>query len=477
MDLWNHGLMFFLSGSYEAAIKCFDAFLKQNPNDTHTLHSKGWALVRLGQHEDAAKCFVKSEKDILSTFLRLVNPDIDKSIEEKRQLAPFLDIMLKEDKFFQSIVKNIQGDIEPYQKAYIKSMLIISLLYVNFKDGEFVAHYTNEKLAEILFLKDSPLRLSLITTSNDPKEGQSLLDYFYLKDGLPIEQTKTIETEFGAFATSFTFNLDHLNQFRLYGRSSDNIEAGGMSFVANQFFFNTTRPNNSNSHESIVEQRSKGGGYYFDKSNKLSRDMIFEDNSKLSLFRCLYIDPDTGFVSSIGQREEYSFYQNEEDKNNLREHQYRLNRILKEIRIEIEELKRTVENLDSEIVSQLLLSLRYLTKHVSFKEEQECRIITVKPLSKAKICPYSGKMYFDYLGMREYIEKIILGAKCFKEQEKIKRDFTDKCLKIVEKVCPNEKNKFVEEINMMFSNKEIEFRNTMEEIGIKKVERSRWLFA
>jgi hypothetical protein len=444
------------------------------------LHSKGWSLVKLDRYEEAAKCFAKSEKDILSTFLSLVNPDIDKSVEEKKNLAPFLDIMLKEDKFFQSIVKNIQGNIEPYQMVYIKSMLVISLLYVNFKDGEFVAHYTNEKLAEILFLKDSPLRLSLITTSNDPKEGQSLLDYFYLKNGLSIEQTKTIEAEFGAFATSFTFNLDHLNQFRLYGKSSDNIEAGGMSFVTNHFFFNTSKPNTSNSHEAIIEQRSKEDGYYFDKSNKLSKDLSFEDNLKLSLFRCIYIDPDTGFVSSIGQREEYTFYQNEEDKSNLSEHQYRLNRILEEIRIQLKELKKDIENLDPEIVSQLLLSLRYLTKHVSFKEEQECRIIIVKPLSKAKVCPYSSKRYFDYLGMKEYVEKIILGTNCFKEQEKIKRDFTGKCLGIVDKVCPNEKNKFLEEIDKMFAykaNAESEFRNAMKDVGITSIERSRWLFA
>ena len=163
---------------------------------------------------------------------------------------------------------------------------------------------------------------------------------------------------------------------------------------------------------------------------------------------------------------------------------------MEEVTHQLEELKKDVENLDPEIVNQLLLSLRYLIKDVSFKEEQECRIITVKLRSESNKCPYTGKRYFDYLKMNknkneneyvenEYVEKVILGANCFKEQPQIKKDFSDKCLKIVDEICPDKKKMFVDEIDNLFTydnEAEAKFRNELKDKEIKNIENSKWSF-
>jgi tetratricopeptide (TPR) repeat protein len=415
-NLWARGASCLSKGAYEEALKCFDVCLKKDGDDTFARQNKEKTLVKMGRYADAAQCFADWEPDILSAFISLTSHDIDTEIEEKRQLAPFLGIMLKNDEYFTSIKKNIRGDIDTYQKIYIKSLLIISLLYIDFRSEDMVAHYTTETTAQAL-VKDSPMRLSLITASNDEKEGQSLLDYFSNGIAPPEEQTKIIETQFGAFATSFTFNPDHHFQFCRYGKSSGGIKKGGVSLVVKSSYFNTINPDNSNFYTSILDRRKKESGLFLDKpyQNKV------DDAPKLPLFRCIYINPQEGLVSSLGQKEESSFYKNEKTK--FDDYQHRINRILEEVRYQLEAIKKDIINMDFKIISQLLLALRYLTKDKDFQQEQECRIIEVKSLSKANYCEKAHKKYFDYLSIREYLEKIILGSKFCKNPPKAKNGF------------------------------------------------------
>jgi len=403
-NLWTRGASCLSKGAYENALKCFDACLKQDAGDTFAMQNKGKTLVKMGRYAEAAQCFAGSEPDILSAFISLTSHDIDTEIEEKRQLAPFLDIMLKTDEYFTSIAKNIQGDLDTYKKIYIKSILIISLLYINFRSEEVVAHYTTEKTAQSL-VNNSPMRLSLITASNDSKEGQSLLDYFSNGKELPEEQTKIIEPQFEAFATSFTFNPAHHYQFCHYGKSSGGIEEGGVSLVVKSSYFNTINPDDSNFYTSILDRRKKESGLFLDQPYQNKAD----DTPKLPLFRCIYINPKEGLVSSLGQKEESSFNGNEETQ--FADYQPRINRILEEVRYQLEAIKQDIINMDFKIISQLLLALRYLTKDENFQPEQECRIIEVKLSSKARYCNIAHKKYFGYLLIREYLEKIILGSK------------------------------------------------------------------
>ncbi|MCL2744979.1 MAG: hypothetical protein FWE67_14130, partial [Planctomycetaceae bacterium] len=79
-------------------------------------------------------------------------------------------------------------------------------------------------------------------------------------------------------------------------------------------------------------------------------------------------------------------------------------------------LKKSIidNNLDSAIVGRLLINLRYLTKHVAFKEEQECRIVKIHSFEdqdKIKVSEDFNRMYLEYLKIPEYVEKIYFGPR------------------------------------------------------------------
>jgi hypothetical protein len=64
----------------------------------------------------------------------------------------------------------------------------------------------------------------------------------------------------------------------------------------------------------------------------------------------------------------------------------------------------------------LLINLRYLTKDVAFKEEQECRIVKILPLSSddVKLNEDYKQMYIEYIDIfhdNHYISNVIFGPK------------------------------------------------------------------
>ena len=77
----------------------------------------------------------------------------------------------------------------------------------------------------------SAFRLSTINGVNDPTEGIVLGD-FWRKQGI-LENIHISTTT--TFISCFTFNHDSLNQFRLYGKES-NQEATGVSLVFKKVF-------------------------------------------------------------------------------------------------------------------------------------------------------------------------------------------------------------------------------------------------
>jgi len=234
------------------------------------------------------------------------------------------------------------------------------------------------------------------TSSDDTKEGQTLLDYFYK------EERESVEEKYGAFVTCFTFNVEHFNHFRLYGKTN-NIEHTGASIILKSDFFQTVPPK---LEINITPQKNNS-----------------PENKKLSLFRCVYVDPRTGFVASIGQREEYDFHYDNNymddifgyadpegrtgEEKRSEAYKNKMEAILKEIRNQFKELKDLSKNLDPEAVNNLLLFLRYLTKDVQFKEEQECRIIKISHRD-AKIDDRNRK-HLNYFAISDYIKDIVLG--------------------------------------------------------------------
>jgi hypothetical protein len=72
-------------------------------------------------------------------------------------------------------------------------------------------------------------------------------------------------------------------------------------------------------------------------------------------------------------------------------------------------------------VSELLVVLRYLVKHVAFKEEQECRIINVERLQSEKVKLVHECVFVEYLKMNsQNVDSVVCGPST--DQYKIFRD-------------------------------------------------------
>jgi tetratricopeptide (TPR) repeat protein len=362
----------------------------------------------------------KLKKDILGICIMFSEKNMKEIIKNVEIFFPLLDPELKTDdsSFFEKTTKGITDteELKKYKKAYILSILIISQLHVNNKNEKSVAYYTNKTTLQKMLLNDNAFRLNAINYSNDPTEGQVLVDYLFERGKYP---SKEFNSGYGAFAGCFTFNYDSLNQFRLYGKEG-NIEGTGLSLVFKTTFF-------SREAKMAVKQTT-----FFGREEKMvvKQENISAEDKLQALFRCIYIDPETRRVETVGRKEKYLFYHEKNDResdkdteNIINEYNSYITDIIESVEKEMEELKKIVKNLKPEIIGPLLINLRYLTKHIAFKEEQECRIIKIHPMSDTetvKINPDPEpegniqidkikQMYIEYQKIIGYIEKIYFG--------------------------------------------------------------------
>ena len=448
-DAWNNkGLTLYYLDKYEEAIVCYDKAIEINPNFEYAWNNKGATLEFLNKYKEAIVCYEKAieinPKDILyrnnhiNSLIALKEYKAAARSYKEGELGDVLGFMvrlkdeseenirkailhiLEEEDFFNQIVPKGTAKRDKYKNLYYTSLYIISLLHVTRESEKPVAHYTSKKALEcFLFpkedkdskedpkpLKYSTFRFFSVTTSNDPKEGLTLLDSLWRDKQEKDCFSRFIQDEkYRAFAGCFTFNDERLNQFRLYGKDSGK-EATGVSMALSQDFFS------SNIKQSTPLSFSE------DKKEKK------EEEEKHPLFRCIYIDPNTGYIVSIGQKEEYSFYRNNEE-DDLTGYKTYIEDILGKVRENIEKLKEDIQKLkediekediekdkrEKEIVGKLLINLRYLTKHVAFKEEQECRVIRIEPIDKGDIHIEGDRLYIDYLPIYKYVEKICFAPK------------------------------------------------------------------
>ena len=268
-----------------------------------------------------------------------------------------------------------------------------------------MAHYCTKAASQKMLFKGklpvvSKFRLNAINYSNDPTEGKTLLDYLFDKKYLAKEE---VNVRYRAFAGCFTFNYNSLNQFRLYGKENDK-EGTGLSLVFGDSFF------------------SKVPRLPLTKTIMLSDQLkaaMAEEQEKHTLFRCIYIDPESDRVETVGQKDTYLFYR-ENQKNGqkyteaeVRKYHEQIECVVSDVRKMMAELKKLAQALIPEIVEQLLVNLRYLTKHIAFKEEQECRIIKIHSLvdTKIQVSEDFKQMYVEYQEIPRHIKRIYFAPK------------------------------------------------------------------
>ena len=312
-----------------------------------------------------------------------------------------------------------------------------------------VAHYSRPSTAFKLFGDEknnenpSNFRLSTIRGVNDPTEGLVLNDYWD-QQGIP----ETIHTnDTATFISCFTFNHDNLNQFRLYGKENGR-EATGVSLVFNKEFFSDQSDNLEFIAGPSTEPSSKPEQIKPNKTRKTENDNKKELIGKSTLYRCIYLDPETWYWT-LAQRDKSTFYRENKKaakdqwneysteisgikgsvKNCLFDDNNSVLSMLKSISEELEESNAPEESHTYSIEEKqkileairfILLPLQYLVKHIAFQEEQECRIMYTTHLHDEKIHHdwKTQEMYVEYEEpVLPHIDKIYLSPGSAKYQD------------------------------------------------------------
>jgi tetratricopeptide (TPR) repeat protein len=352
---------------YSDAIK---KAISENKDGKEAYRGRGIAYMHKKDFEKATKDFKHTGENILTVV----------NLSKGTEIAK---IMLVEDKFFNETITEYKGKEKEYQAVYIQSLKIMSKLQVKDEEEMPVSHYTKKEKLEKMLLGQlpSPFWLSPANTSNDFEEGKTLFRYLFPQDDIPSQ----VEEQ-GAFIGCFAFNNDCLNQFRLYGKKDDKEEGTGISISLNMRFFNTTP------------------------------DILVTDEKRLlPLYRCIYIDPETKTVISLGHKEEIVFNREKKSGENYETYKKEIDNKLKEVREELEILEKLIKDyaLDHNIVYKFLLNLRYLVKHVAFKEEQECRITTIQKLKgNGEVKNEKELLHVEYFRLsKDNVDKICFGPK------------------------------------------------------------------
>lgn len=378
---------------YEKALYFLDKCLKISPSNKIALRSKGIVLSRIGKYKEASESFLCAKDDILTILVGLTTLGLD---EEVQLLVT--RYMLNKDLFFQSVISKLSDKsyLEFYSVIYIRSLQIVSLLHVKREEESVVAHYTKIDTIKRLLFNKSAFRLTSTHAANDPQEGKTLLHFLWGEDNC-IQNIYEFD-EYRAFIGCFTFNHESLNQFRLYGKENG-IEATGGSIVLNNDFFSGD----------------------IKRALPFNYDINEEFKKKQALFRCIYIDPQTCRLVDIGHKESYTFFRdninfNEDDVKAYDEY---ISNKLEDIRKRLNNLKFLITNFKDKITPEehkktilvLLTHLKFLTKHVAFKEEQECRIFRVESLNSRYIESDGEQLFINYAEVTPFVSKIYFGAK------------------------------------------------------------------
>ena len=271
-----------------------------------------------------------------------------------------------------------------------------------------MAHYTSPGVCHILFgiggnETASPMRLGSSTYMNDPSEGRGLLDLLNQQD-LELEN-KADGASHNAFFTCFSSRVNDLNQFRLYGKEGG-VEASGCCLVFNK--------NGDWLKESDVSAPFRS---LSEMSRQNSDDLTKVDEyEKLPLYQVAYVAYKDEYIADkkcgiwFPSQEEPKFGIRLKPVGNEDWHQFRLEK-LKEA---LEELigffkdKSTVSDDDKEALEYI----RYLFKDFAFRDEEEFRLLVIKPIDSKEIeyCETTQSVYIPYADIRKRVDEVILGT-------------------------------------------------------------------
>ena len=456
----NLGAAYYAQRKLDQAIKiCSNIRREEADPETYAQaqFNLGLAYAESGKREQAIKTWsnIRREEADPETYAR-AQFNIGKIYEDKGDLERAKEAYCNAQDFFYynyervkrilecppKVIKKLRGIAENTDEV-LKSLQIIPEFELK------VAHYTRPQIAFDLFgdekndKKPSNFRLSTIRGVNDPTEGLVLNDYWD-QQGIP----ETIHTnDTATFISCFTFNHDNLNQFRLYGKENGR-EATGVSLVFKKEFFSDQPDTLGFIAGPSTDLSSKSEQNKSNETGKTEGDNKKQLIGKSTLYRCIYLDPETGYwtlaqcnkstfyrehneyadakekwgkyYESISKKEEcvekYLF--GEKDNKNKSISQI-LNSIFTEDHL-YNKCNKDEKQKILEAIRFILLPLQYLVKHIAFQEEQECRIMYITQFRDEKIHSNreEQKMYVEYEeSVLPHIDKIWLSPGAAKYQD------------------------------------------------------------
>ena len=328
--------------------------------------------------------------------------------------------------------------------VYDATVSIIKTLFISSGGGIAgenplkVAHYTRPSIARLLIAgekdKVSSLRLNTVKNTNDPTEGKVLYGYLHkscgLLSGVLDAEQESDSQALAAFISCFTFNHDSLNQFRLYGKE-DGLEASGVSLVFGKRFFSAADP--FAIMTSAPKQEAITANNAIEDSRTRQPDKTTQKKlDKLPLYRCIYLDPQSGYVS-VAHRDKVTFYAEawygkktaahqdicKEAEKRWKKYQNEINKLAKKAKKDLSTLSKKIKavamDAENDVLQTLvfiLQPLRYLVKHAAFQEEQECRMVYIGDLPEDEHIHTeweNNQMYLEYAApVRKSLDKIYL---------------------------------------------------------------------
>ncbi|OHR43841.1 hypothetical protein HMPREF2753_08295 [Neisseria sp. HMSC071C03] len=271
-----------------------------------------------------------------------------------------------------------------------------------------MAHYTSPHVCHILFgiggnETASPMRLGSSTYMNDPSEGKALLDLLNQQD-LELEN-KADGASHNAFFTCFSSRVNDLNQFRLYGKEGG-VEASGCCLVFNKNGDWLREADVSAPFRSLSEM-----------SRQNSDDLPKVDEyEKLPLYQVAYVAYKDEYIADkkcgiwFLSQGKTKFGIRLKPVGNKKWHRFRLKKLRKSLKdlIRFFKNKSAVSDEDKEALEYI----RYLFKDFAFRDEEEFRLLVIKPIDSEEIehCETTQSVYIPYADIRNLADEVILGT-------------------------------------------------------------------
>lgn len=301
-----------------------------------------------------------------------------------------------------------------------------------------MAHYTSPHVCHILFgidgnEIDSRMRLGSSTYMNDPSEGKALLDLLNQQD-LGLEN-KADGASHNAFFTCFSSRVNDLNQFRLYGKEGG-VEASGCCLVFNKNGDWLEEADVSASFHNPSPKKTRQ-----DSDDQSEADSPDDKYEKLPLYQVAYIAYEDEYISEkkcgiwlSASNKAFDLHQNLVQKNLGSSIRFKLNANINRFGIRLKpvgnedwhqfrlgKLKEALEELirffgDKSAVSdddkEALEYIRYLFKDFAFRDEEEFRLLVIKPIDSEEIeyCEPTQSVYIPYADIRNRADEVILGT-------------------------------------------------------------------